>query len=344
MTPDELSAVLYDWLIEYERRGAAEQALDIIVAELREERAVLRARIAELEANQPTEPQPEPTPAPIIRLKYAPPLLDNPQTVTITKPGTVKLDPNRDYILKLANVIPGYVPIVGGRNWVLIGGEFNIPHQGDKPSITSRTALKVVDCTGTAHIEGVLMHGADMSEGIQIDAPDAIVQIQNCHADGLDIRHDAGWNDPQHPDAIQPYGGCRELRVHRFTFHTHYQGLFLAATLPGSRLGDVALTDVNGVGEVGARYLLWLGAQGRTTLDNVWMQPHAARSGGFGKSIMPDIGSGKLVLDEMLGRQRAFWQGTSAPVAGFVFEGIPPEGDFVPAESVGTGYVSPGYA
>ncbi len=318
------------FLDEFEARGGRITALELENAELRE---LLEA------VPPPVEPEP-----PVTKLKYAPPTLVAPETRVISKKGTVTLDPTKDYILKLQGVIDGYVPIVGGRNWTLIGGEFNIPHQGARPSITSRTALKVVDCEGTAHIEGVSAHGVDMSEFLQIDAPNAIVQVQNCRADGMDIRHDAGWTDPQHPDAIQPYGGCRALRVHRFTFITRYQGLFLAATLAGSWLGDVELTDVNGVGEEGARYLMWFAAQGKTTLENVWAKVHPGRAGGFGKSLMPDIDTGKMVLETWdNGHSAARWINTINPIDGYVEEGTPPVGDYVPEGVAGVGYLSPGY-
>ena len=42
-----------------------------------------------------------------------------------------------------------------------------------------RWTLYLRDQTGTVHIEGLLIYGSDLSEGIQINAPQATVQIVN---------------------------------------------------------------------------------------------------------------------------------------------------------------------
>lgn len=94
---------------------------------------------------------------------------------------------------------------MGGRNIVIIGGEIVIPWQGENPDIPSRTMLKLKASTGIVHIEGLLGRGDDISEGIQIAAPDAIVQIQNVRIEGIHARDQVEFTD-NHPDIIQTWG------------------------------------------------------------------------------------------------------------------------------------------
>lgn len=338
------------FLADYEARGVQIAELQLDNNAWRLANAELRARIAELEANQPTEPQPEPTPAPISRLKYAPPPLDNPQTITITKPGTVQLDKNRDYLVQCPSTINGALAIVGGRNVVAIGGHVRIPWQGENPTINERRGLLIRDTQGTFHAEGWWFDGDDISEGIQIDAPEAVVQLQNIRIDHVHARDQATFKD-NHPDLVQTWGNVRELRIDRFTGSTDYQGfLFKADYNNAGGHGAVFLNRVNIAADPTGRYLFWVHPDVRSapvTLADVWLDVHPNRSGGLGKSVWPDVDSGKLLLmnADATTPPSARWGEQARPqIVGYVTEGAPPDGDFVPAESVGAGYVSPGYA
>src|SRR5690606_33845333 len=128
------------------------------------------------------------------------------------------------------------IAIVGGHNVVIIGGHIEIPMQsGSPPSISSRRGLLIRDVTGTIHIEGLLLNGVDLSEAIQIDSQDAIIQLQNIRAEDVHARDQVGFTD-NHSDCVQPYGGYAVLRVYNFTCRTDYQGFYLApdlGTFPG---------------------------------------------------------------------------------------------------------------
>src|SRR5690606_40643055 len=85
------------------------------------------------------------------------------------------------------------------------------------------------------HLEGLLIDGDDLGDGVNIDAPSAVVQLANIHVDevgfrGADDRDGTGdYADigDNHPDVVQPYGGFRELRIDGLSAASTYQGLFL---------------------------------------------------------------------------------------------------------------------
>ena len=151
-------------------------------------------------------------------LWWAPPALTDPITIEVVPipyDRVLRLEPEQDYIIKLPNqpVERGLI-IHGGRHVVLIGGEISIPWQGENADISRRTGLRIVDTTGTVHIEGLRITGPDLTEGIQVSAPYAIVQLQNVRIEDIHARDEVNFSD-NHPDLIQTYGGLRELRVDR---------------------------------------------------------------------------------------------------------------------------------
>lgn len=153
-------------------------------------------------------------------LTWSPPALKNPITIEITNRSEPVLSfctswdgpygcvsDEQDYVLRLPDEPLTYgLTVNGGRNIVIIGGEIVIPWQGENPDIPSRTMLKLKASTGIVHIEGLLGRGDDISEGIQIAAPDAIVQIQNVRIEGIHARDQVEFTD-NHPDIIQTWGG-----------------------------------------------------------------------------------------------------------------------------------------
>lgn len=286
------------------------------------------------------------------QLRWPPPSLSNPQTVNIptSGDGIIQLETNRDYILRMPNQpVRHALIIVGGRNVVMIGGEIFIPWQGSNPSIASRTGLKIKDSTGTVHIEGLLLNGDDISEGIQINAPRAIVQLQNIGVYNLRARDQRNFSD-NHPDIVQTYGNVRELRIDRMTGTTDYQGLFLKSDQNGPH-GTVHISRTNIVGEATSRKLLWFQQQagaGTVILQDVWIDIHPNSDDELGDAVWPTRW-GTYPSQAQTGTTDqsvpfAFWPEEMMPsVIGFVYEGVPPGGYFVPWQTVGTGYNSPGY-
>jgi hypothetical protein len=263
----------------------------------------------------PTPPAPPPRP----KLYWAPPQLTNPITLTVPAAGgSVSLDPTRDYVLRVGHVEhKGGLVISGGHNVVLIGGEITIPYAGAyaQKGGGDRRGLGIFGSTGTVHIEGLLIDGPDVSEGIQIVAPKATVQLENVRIVGIHARDEKTFTD-NHPDLVQPYGGVRSLRIDRLTGSSDYQGLFLVSDLGPVR--SVALRNVDITGSPTARFLLWVDGP-QVTYNNVWIRPAPGRSLAY-----------------------TIWPVGSQPIR-LVGTGTPPTGEFVPAGAAGQGYLSPGY-
>jgi hypothetical protein len=286
------------------------------------------------------------------QLRWPPPCLESPNVIQVEPDDSttlLRLENEQDYIIEMPDVpITRGLAIRGGRNIVMIGGEIAIPWQGDYASIESRTGLQILQSTGTVHIEGLLLHGDDISEGIQIAAPSATVQLENVGIFGIHARDEVGFSD-NHPDLIQTYGGVNELRVDKLTGSSDYQGLFFKAE--GRAMGSVYLSRVNVIGLPTARYLIWfepyLGS-GNVFLWGVWVNEPATSTEGFSHAVWPDP-NGKYptqarVSTTFSGKQIASWPSAMKPqVNGLVMEGSPPDGNFVNPNDVGVGYRSPGY-
>lgn len=296
-------------------------------------------------------PSPDPTPGPVTsdsKLRWAPPELVNPVTVNVpVTGGWLNLDTSKDYRLVMPDspVVKGFT-IYGGRNVVLIGGEIDIPWQGSgQLPESARRGLFIHDNQGTVHIEGLLIHGDDLGEGIQISAPRSIVQIQNVRIWGIHARDQVNFSDG-HPDLIQVWGSVGELRIDKLTGSSDYQGLFLKADYNGP-IGRVDVSRVNIHGNPTARYLFWMtdngGAYPAVSLRDAYLEPAPGRS--LGKTVWPDVGDrtnpATVQFDSGVGTSVASWP--TLPVNGYISQGSPPNGDFVAAGAVGRSYRSPGY-
>ena len=275
------------------------------------------------------------------KLTWAPPRLTLPTTIAVgPSGGQFDLQSGRDYVVKVGEV-SGPVRLVGGRNIVLIGGHITIPWAGADASISSRLGLYLKGQTGTVHVEGLLIDnaGGDLTEGIQINAPDAIVQIENCRIKGIHARDEVNFTD-NHPDLIQPWGGVKALRVDRFTGSSDYQGILLKED--AGPIGSADLRRLNIIGQPTARYLFIQYSFIPVNLDNVWLSPAKDRFHGIGKTVWPDD-SGGYPRQAQVEADGTVWWPTPVGIDGFISTGVPPNGDFVPDGLAGPGYQSPGY-
>ncbi len=236
--------------------------------------------------NNPNNPTPEPSPSQTTqstpnviearghhrskKLTWKPPRLSHPKTVNITKPGTVNLDPRRDYIVKAKKRINGAVHLHGGRNVKWVGGHIRIPDAKTGTSPSKRRGLMISDAKHgsrkrTVHIEGLRIDGKGLTEGIDLATPTAVVQLQNITVGTVafksgDDRDGTGrWRSANHPDVIQIWGATRELRVDGLDGKSNYQGIYLAADRDRRQQGNVYLRNIT-LGAVetrgtdGARY------------------------------------------------------------------------------------------
>jgi hypothetical protein len=316
------------------------------------------------------------TPGP---LRWAPPALTNPITINLPPTGNVEfsLDNSRDYIIKYPDVRRmGGVILRGGRNIVIVGGASTLPpHFG-----TGVRNLTIEDKPGVVpgrivHIEGLDIDGSGGGEGdgIGIAAPETIVQIENVRITGL-----IGHLGSTHADVIQTFGGVKELRVYDLTGASHYNNFYLRRE--NSPLGppnqSVILDHVNVFGytnpsgwdEPTTLRALSIGTQpadsdcnakgqcgpanddsstncqmpGTVTLNDFYSQPPSGKLARFAwpTDYMTTAGCPAVLAAD---GQSFNWPALRGSVSGSVELGPPPGGDFVPAGSVGAGYVSPGY-
>lgn len=180
---------------------------------------------------------------------------DGTGTLSTTSSGVVThtLVDTVNYKITAPSIITSPIIIKGGRDVVWIGGRITLGYQGAFASGQRRRALHIGSGTSpisgrVVHLEGIFMDGSDLADAINLDCPEAIVQVQNCRADGYHFRSCDDRDSTNqfagkgtHPDGIQPWGGCKELRVDGYTCLSSYQGLFLN-TIEGSvpAGGDIA--------------------------------------------------------------------------------------------------------
>jgi hypothetical protein len=250
------------------------------------------------------------------KLSWKPPTLTGATTVNVTNADrSIYLDKTRDYVLVIKEKLLGGMSIHGGRNVVLIGGHIQIQ------SVTDRRGLLLDGWTGTMHIEGLLIDGEHLADAVVIGTgtPGTILQLQNVRTAKVHGTPEeaACYTCPGiiHPDVLQNYGGPTYYRVDRLTGSTNYQGLMVQPTKHGTEtlLADFRNMNISSDGA----YLIYRAPGTRDfVFSNVWFYKAQGTKYGY-----PE---------------------TDPEWAGFN-KGLPPEGDFVPAGSVGMNYVSPGY-
>jgi hypothetical protein len=288
----------------------------------------------------PTPTTPTPPPAPVdtrAKLRWAPPALASPTTIVVAQGDqNYALEKTKDYIIDLgAETHFGTVKLSGGRNVTMIGGHIALPSTS-----TQVVALNIRAGVGTVHVEGLEIDGTSGHEmdAIAIQAPDAVVQVQNVRADGV-----RGSFDTNHSDVIQPWGGVKALRVDRLTADSNYQGIYTrpdqgAIGAVDLRHVDMAFNDSAATSSGG--FLLWMTNgcdMAPTSLSDVYIKPRTGKT--IGAAVWPPSTDANCPAKVSAGK--VTWP--SLPVTGAVSGGVPAGGSFVPAGSVGLGYSSPGY-
>jgi hypothetical protein len=292
-------------------------------------------------------------------LRWAPPTLTNPETIFLQSgldPDHLSLSTSEDYILVMpSGGIHGTVEIDGGHNVVLIGGSITVPstaNQTDNGADDTDTALYIRASTGTVHIEGLAITGDPDTEfdGIDINAPDATVQLEN-------IRVSNAWGsyNSEHADIVQTWGGVKDLRIDDLSGDGDYQGLTIDPDL--GPVGSVELQNVDltldpvpaalAASTVVGGYMMWLttgtntcDAPSEVTLDNVYVYDKS-EAVPPSRTVWPGSTGNSLPCAGVMSEDNMSWP--LLPVSGTVALTAPPAGPFVPAGSVGGSYVSPGY-
>jgi hypothetical protein len=281
-----------------------------------------------------------------------------------------ELLPSVDYRIHLPvdGPLAGGLTISGGHDVQIIGGQIDLTTPCDDASSACRGILIRRDAPGEVYIEGVYIrnpdpsHAGHTSDGIAVDdqpgANATDLTVQNVRIEGIDGCDPVG--DPAaHADVFQPWAaGDAVIRFDRVTGTTDCQGLQVDPDVAWSRDHTTALLqdfrNVNIVvesnphtGDVN-RYAAWFTygdsscIAAPTLLRDVYVDEPDGTLGA--NSVWPDV-------DRPLGCE-SLWDPTSGRrsfpllprIDGVITAGRPPEGDFVPAGSVGIGYTSPGYA
>jgi hypothetical protein len=297
-------------------------------------------------------PTPDPSPSPDLAqssttaLAWSPPALTNPVTINVPSTnGYVVMDKTRDYIVNVGDLHDD-LWLQGGHNVVLLGGKVTPPYGGSTDQYYY-SSVKVRDATGTVHIEGLWVDGVNgyVSDCIVIDAPQAILQLENIRCD------DAGPSVAgEHPDAFQTQGGFREIRIDHFTGSTHLQGIFLS-NHGHLKVGSVDLRNVNMHALSGAHHgcLAKWEYDFSASIENFWCALGGSSYPWFDQ-FYPQLTSNLLSYTPsdcygVLPADASSYTWTpSCRIAGAAQNGVPSGGDFVPAGVAGLTYLAPGYA
>lgn len=291
------------------------------------------------------------------RLSWAPPSTAGYTPFTISAPGTYNLYSNVDYVISAPSTINGAVHLRGGRNVVWIGGHITIPYQGAGPvDPGARRGLVIsdIDAGGgdpvkygysvdrIVHVEGLLIDGPDLAEGINTNAPKATLQLQNIRVQDVHFRNaddrdgTSGWAK-NHPDVLQIWGSQKELRVDGLTGSSAYQGIYLQEDSADRALGAIRLRRVNirayqstgddGVTYAGHRMLTWVGS----SMGMLYLDPGTVR-------VTQHTNSGWNAAQPNPSPQTGFWRARYWNGSQYVTE--TPPGGAVFTDGVG-GSVSP---
>lgn len=246
----------------------------------------------------------------------------------------------------------GVVRIEGARNVVIRGGETQRAVESGGFQDQDRRCLYFVNVTGDIFIEGMYIHAnsnGDPYDGIYVVNNTEVattITIQNTRIEGV-----TGSSAGFHGDAFQMQDSSEfngTIRWYRCTVTTNYQGYYALheGTDTVSQFEDVNydITSKNGA-------CLWFGDH----LQEYWS--HRYTELGPGVYLDPADSGGDTMFDQVrpndvspdvserpvLNAGVMTWP-NSDYITGELLEGDPPDGDFVPAENVGIGYESPGYA
>ena len=151
------------------------------------------------------------------------PQLSNPVVIQLhVGSDSLHLNDSRDYILKMpSQKKTGPLYVKGGRNILIVGGYMSTKTKGPNINIhdgDNAQSGRII------HIERLLIDGSSKvpSDGIQIHAPKAIVQLKLDRFVGF-----WGTLSGYHADVVQPAGGVKELRIDGLTGSSHYNDFYL---------------------------------------------------------------------------------------------------------------------
>lgn len=232
-------------------------------------------------------------------------------------------------------------------------------------------------------IEGCWFTGDALTQGITMKCPTAKVtlvynRVEKVQFSDCDHRDGTNTKSKNHPDLVQPYGGCKSLSIYKFTGRSGYQGLFLrneSGQAMHFYLRDVNVEAVPIDGTDSVTYyggaMVWpfettdtydfgpgvwakhhpnglykdntfIGRRSRyyDTTNAVYVVEAPPADAVFKDALRYRNGEQTLTFgSDGLGSYAQF---TNSGVTGKVYSGAPPDGDFVPTGKAGVGYTRDG--
>lgn len=288
-------------------------------------------------------------------LTWSPPTLVNALDVDVGSDiglsDTIKLQANRDYIIHIGQDTGGVVVrralvLEGGRNIVLIGGLIRRTpgtpatdvSDGTRTGFAAET-FSISGHTGIAYVEGLVIdnnqqYGVD---GIHTGTNGKYI-FQNVHVRGV-----TGTLEGNHADGLQITGPTAQLYIDHMTVYSAYQGFNIQNQYP---IGMCWIRNANtrypnpDYSSGGANgYALWLGDGSYKNpasykFENFYVQARTFETWADG-SIWPArrLANGNRPYDGSDDEAAFPYQS----VTGYVTEGIPPTGDFVPESLIVNG-------
>jgi hypothetical protein len=280
---------------------------------------------------------------------FQPPRLERPVQVVLSDANPRYVGDGNDAVVIVESPMTVPAKIENVRNFVMVGAEFTIaaPLPATRPFATlsenldvahQHKALSLQNISGVGYLEGVYINGTNgnMSEGIQIwGASTGRIVIVNSRIEGAhttpDDLVDAIFN---HCDLIQLMAGSLYLR--NVTLRdSDFQGVYMNAE-HGNVLGFVRAQRVN-ISDV-RRQAWFLNQPDRD--GEVWLEARelwndqTATSRYVDSPRFPFLPKPETVSDAAVR-----WQDNPTIQPGTIIRrGTPPNGDFAPAEYVGTRY------
>lgn len=298
-------------------------------------------------------------------------------TVSVNISG---LQTDRDYELRLPGhpENPQSTPlqrknglfIIGGRNVVISGG--HITHAVDYVKACGgiggdrlvsggygcgwysdvHRALRIGDWTGTFHIEGLLIDGPMLFEGVNVTGtkPNAVFQMQRSHIGRVKFLNLTGspWyktNGHDGGDPFQVWTGPRgPVRFDRVTMTSDYQGFFLA---PDDVKPD-GITHLPTIVDIRRVNLHLYGYEG--FYQGKMTSPSPSRFDVNLQDVFFDLQNGKTIQksvratgftpvagSDSVGSYVTFPEATQ--IKGKIYGRNPPAGDYMPASGAGFNYI-----
>lgn len=265
-------------------------------------------------------------------MKWAFPEMDNPTIIDLSKTGgqtNWSFSSTQDVIF-IGSDTPrtSQLKIDGGRNVVVLGGEF--APVGDSKSAT----IQIQNVTKAIHVEGVHIDSKNAAQdGIAVSGAGSsqpTVTVQNSVIENIH-----GTQSGVHGDVFQTWGPVGDMRFYNITGDTSYQGFFISPQYsPGHKSADFENVNISYNGGSGYTYQYWfLDGSNQTpypvTLKNVYATERDGQNA-VDASVWPKAGMGAVRTGDQITFQ-------GLPYTGAITVGEPAK-DFATTTNTGANF------